>query len=397
MVDDLARRLEEVRHHVEPGWDDARVVAALERFHAHSHSRRRRRVQVTSAMVVAAAAALALFVVGWIRVADDGAFGPQPRSIVSLPRHGQNLSRPASTLFFDDGSRATSLTEDSRLVATQVTSTEVRVRLERGAARFDVASRPERLFRVDAGDVSVLVLGTAFSVRRIGERSEVVVNRGRVRVSWTAGARVLSVGERGVFPPVETIRDESRPRSQPSEGDEARHVEPEIVSRRRGPARVRAQRPSAPSWRALAEEGRVDEAYAALEQAGGAASLRGLADALRAADVMRLSGHPAEAVDALEGAIAANPGDPRAAVASFTLGRVLLNQVGRPRAAASAFARARSLRPTGALAEDALAREVEALSRAGAASVARRRALEYLDRYPTGRRRRAVQRYGGVE
>jgi len=49
--------------------------------------------------------------------------------------------------------------------------------------------------------------------------------------------------------------------------------------------------------------------------------------------------------------------------AAFTLGRVLLDELGRPSEAVDAFPLARS--SGGPLAEDALAREVEALSRAG--------------------------------
>jgi hypothetical protein len=44
-----------------------------------------------------------------------------------------------------------------------------------------------------------------------------------------------------------------------------------------------------------------------------------------------------------------------------------------------------------------LAREVEALSKGGSAQKAYLRALEYLQLYPTGRRLRAVQLYGGLE
>ena len=49
------------------------------------------------------------------------------------------------------------------------------------------------------------------------------------------------------------------------------------------------------------------------------------------------------------------------------------------------------------MAQDALAREVESLSKAGNARKAYQRAQEYIERYPGGRRLRAVQLYGGVE
>ena len=93
----------------------------------------------------------------------------------------------------------------------------------------------------------------------------------------------------------------------------------------------------------------------------------------------------------------AHSDDPRAALAAFTLGRVLLDELGRPREAQDAFSRARSLAPAAPLAEDALAREVEAASRAGDVARARALAVEYEVAYPAGTRLRAVRRHGGLE
>jgi transmembrane sensor len=87
---------------------------------------------------------------------------------------------------------------------------------------------------------------------------------------------------------------------------------------------------------------------------------------------------------------------PVAPLAAFTLGRVYLDKLGQPDKAATAFERARGLAPTGSLAQDALAREVEALSKGGNAQRAYLRAQQYLRQYPTGRRLRAVQLYGGI-
>jgi transmembrane sensor len=52
--------------------------------------------------------------------------------------------------------------------------------------------------------------------------------------------------------------------------------------------------------------------------------------------------------------------------------------------------------PSGGLAQDALAREVEAWARAGAADRARSAATEYARLYPTGRRLAAVRDLGGI-
>jgi len=89
--------------------------------------------------------------------------------------------------------------------------------------------------------------------------------------------------------------------------------------------------------------------------------------------------------------------DSRAALASFTLGRVELEQLGSAAEAAAAFAGARRLAPEGPLAQDALAREVEAWARAGDISQARRRAREFLQLYPGSRRESSVRRHAQLD
>jgi transmembrane sensor len=118
---------------------------------------------------------------------------------------------------------------------------------------------------------------------------------------------------------------------------------------------------------------------------------------VNAASVARLSHHPAEAVPPLRRIVVNHDDDRRAPLAAFTLGRVLLEELGQPTEAADAFAKTGELAPDGALAEDALAREVEAWSRAGDLARARARADEYVRRYPAGRRLRSVRRFGGLE
>jgi len=90
-------------------------------------------------------------------------------------------------------------------------------------------------------------------------------------------------------------------------------------------------------------------------------------------------------------------GDVRAPLAAFTLGRILLYQLGRPAEAADAFALVRKILPAGPLSSDALAREAEAADRAGLKERARGLAEEYGHKYPSGRRLESVRRYGHPE
>ena len=89
--------------------------------------------------------------------------------------------------------------------------------------------------------------------------------------------------------------------------------------------------------------------------------------------------------------------DSRAFYVTFIAGRVLLEELARPREAAAAFARVEALNPRTPLVQDALAREVEAWCRAGDTEMARQRARAFLRRYPNGQRADEVRRYGQLE
>ena len=79
-----------------------------------------------------------------------------------------------------DGSRV-ELNTASRLRA-DIGETRRVVWLEKGEAYFDVKPDPAHPFVVYAGDRKVVVLGTKFSVRRDGDRIQVAVAEGKVRV-----------------------------------------------------------------------------------------------------------------------------------------------------------------------------------------------------------------------
>jgi len=311
-----------------------------------------------------------------------------------------SASRPgrasSELLRLGDGSTVTAL--DRASVVRQTTPEPGRVVLElvRGGARFEVAHNPRRSFRVEAGDVAIEVVGTRFVVEREDERVRVTVERGRLRVrSRASGASVeLAEGESAWFPSQSPAPPPARavaPVPAPAPPPPASAPVP-------APAPAPAPAPRHPrTWGAYAQDGDFDRAYEALRREGLGAVADQPAELLLAADVARLSRHPADAVAPLRRLVSGHPHDPRAPLAAFTLGRVLLEELGQPRAAADAFAEARALAPEGPLAEDALAREVEAWSRAGDAAQAQKRAQDYEAQYPNGRRRRAVRRYGGLE
>ena len=118
---------------------------------------------------------------------------------------------------------------------------------------------------------------------------------------------------------------------------------------------------------------------------------------MRSADAARRAGRPAQAVPHLRRLLRDHPTDARAPLAAFTLGRILLAELGQPTDAADAFALSRRLAPRGPMASHALAREVEAAARGGDAARARRLAATYMVDYPAGPHLEAVRRHGGIE
>lgn len=84
-----------------------------------------------------------------------------------------------------DGSRVDMNTNTRLDVA--LARKERHVTLDRGEAFFNVAHDRSRPFVVEAGDFRVTAVGTAFSVRRDGERVTVAVTEGRVRIDRAEG------------------------------------------------------------------------------------------------------------------------------------------------------------------------------------------------------------------
>jgi transmembrane sensor len=272
---------------------------------------------------------------------------------------------------FADGSGARLIDLGADLRVEEDTAQRVVARLT-GSARFDVVSNPTRTFEVRSGDVRVRVLGTAFTVRQIeAGRTSVSVEHGRVQVAWLGGATLLTDGQDGVFPP-------------PAE------AEPEPAVTDTAPQPATAGRPER-GWRESALKGDFEKAYAELNLRGKDDVRDEPSDLMLAADVARLSSHPAQAVGPLRKLCDRYPTDKRAPVAAFTLGRVLLDDLGRASDAAAAFHKARALWPKGPLAEDALAREAEACQRSGRGQRARSIAEEYVRLYPLGRHAAAMR------
>ncbi len=342
-----------VARRVEPNWDAQRSEHSLARIHAR-RARHRALVGVGGgAAVLVAVAALFLVVLGKRTTAHTAV-----ASLASV----EAPKSPKTT--FADGSVAR-VSDGGELLVQVATPGHIESVLTTGAADFEVTKHPERDFVVLAGPVRVRVVGTHFRVERSGERTRVSVTEGRVEVQEGDVRGYLEAGESRFFPSVVTAQKE----------------EPHVVSG----ASARAR------FLELARGGEFKAAYQVMAQSPAAVG-SSAEDLLLAADAARLSNHPEQAVGYLRRVTTEHASDSRAPLSAFTLGRVLLSQLSRPGEAAEAFALARRLRPSGSLAEDALAREAEARSAAGSGGQARTLAQTYVARYPQGKHLPTMQR-----
>jgi len=342
---------------VEPTWDAARSEHNLSRIHVRRGQRRARVLAFGGAAVLVAAAALCLFVLG--------KRAPIPARSTALPV--ATVAKSPKTTFVD-GSIAR-VSDGGELVVKIATPEHIESVLATGAADFEVTKHPERDFVVLAGPVRVRVVGTHFRVERSGERTRVSVTEGKVEVQEGDARSYLEAGESRFFP------------SAVSAPKEDAHVV--------GGSGARAR------FLELARGGEFKAAYQIMSQSPAAVG-SSAEDLLLAADAARLSNHPEQAVGYLRRVTTEHAGDSRAPLSAFTLGRVLLSQLSRPGEAAEAFALARRLRPSGSLAEDALAREAEARSAAGSDGQARALAQQYVARYPQGKHLPTMQRLATV-
>jgi transmembrane sensor len=358
---DIDRRLSEGPLEVTPLWTPEHT----ERLPGRVLVARRRRAIVRGVASVSALVAVAAGL--WIY---------SPKSVdlrQSAPALASAAPAPSERDFaLPDGSRVSLLGSGSRVEVLEQTPALVRTELGAGAARFDVRHDPSRVFEVESGDVKVRVLGTAFSLIREGSFTRVTVERGAVRVQWVDGEAFLSAGQAGLYPPPASARATDA-------GDGSKGAAAEPLADFAGSVAEEGS-----SWRKLAKRGAFNDAYKAFAPTVSKSVRDEPSDLMLAADVARLSRHPSEATRFLSRVEAGFPRDKRAPLAAFTLGRVLLEDLGQPGRAADAFRRAQQLAPRGPLASDALAREADAAQRAGQADRARQLAARYLEQYPSG-------------
>jgi transmembrane sensor len=377
-------RSEDLLKNLEPDTNPERVERWLGRLHRRMRRRRTARLALGGATLAASLALAGLYVVR------------QGHRAATAEHTAASPAASATPLVLADGSTIERF-GDARVVVAHVAPDRVGVRLDYGRIVATVVHRPGREFVVTAGAFEIAVVGTRFQVVRIDKRLTVSVERGQVRVRSTDGStRELRAGEVAEFaePAVTPSSSAAAPPETVSDlADEAARTVPRGVPA--SPAQPATLGSSAArSWRSLANDGVYDEAYRRLEQGEPVGDT--VEDLLLAADAARLSGHADRALPHLSRIVSAHSSDARAPMAAYTRGLILLG-LGSPGPAAASFDRARAMGAQGSLRENALARAVEAHSRAGNAAAAATLAREYVDMYPQGRWLASVRQHGRLE
>jgi transmembrane sensor len=310
-----------------------------------------RRYAVRVALTLALSAAVAAVIFGVMRFSDP--------NFVGSPFHQAALETAGDALVVDlhDGSRI-ELDARTRVEVVESAEENLSMRLRRGRVECDLVPKQGRRFTLFASSVEVRVTGTRFSVELApdGERVEVAVERGSVEVTWPLAAepkRRLAAGERWSIDlkPSERKRAEAppltpEPETQPSPAEpSAAPREPPV-----------ADQPNPPDARELFDLG----------------------------NAARRAGDNAGAARAYETLLAKHPGDARAGLAAFELGRLRMGPLGDLRGAVSAFRRAIALAPGAGFKEDAMARLVDAYAALGERAQCRTARDAYLASYPRG-------------
>jgi transmembrane sensor len=276
----------------------------------------------------------------------------------------------ALAVTLDDGSQV-SLASRSEVRVRGNQPNAVALALARGEVTCDVTHRDNRKFTVVAGDVEVRVVGTKFTVKTTpgdNPRVEVSVLRGVVEVvssrrpgivarvaagqSWIQNPEPSSVTA-GTAP--DGAAGTSAPATQPQAPEtDGKTAAPTDVKSAGAP--VSSAAPAGPSARELFEK----------------------------AGESRRAGDAAGAARAYEDLLRLHPGDGRASLSAFELGRLRMDRLGDRAGAITALERALASNLGPSFREDALARLVSVYAAQGNYAACGRARDRYLASYPAG-------------
>ncbi len=333
-----------LEQHLEPAVDDAQIQKIARGLKAARSAPAPRRVWP---LALAATAAAVLAVVSARALLRPTA--PPALPLLALAG-GQPLPAElvdAQSWSFSEGSRVT-LDRGATLQVVANQPSQLTLLLKGGKSRFEVTPGGPRKWLIEAGLVTVEVVGTAFTVDRAADGVCVAVEHGTVVV-------------RGEHLPDRLAR---------LDAGMSTCARPEVA----GPGPVKTLVPSA----------------AVPSEASPTAPAPSADTLLKAADAAREAGDFESAAAVLGTLLRKWPADPNVPSAAFTLGVLELEKLGRPHDAARHFGIA-SKSP--ALVGDARLRQVEALVAAGDLAMAERVARAAIDLAPQSAHAGRLQRW----
>jgi TolA-binding protein len=306
------------------------------------------------------------------------------------------------------------LDRGARVQVMSLANNGATVQIEKGRAEVNVRHRQHTRWQLRAGSFEVAVTGTRFSIdwddqsealtvvmaegtvevsgRNLGGGSPIIVTAGqRFQATareprWTLAAAsqepVLAARATGpVVTPIDTTPGSPASASAPPSLAPSAPAAVTLPPPARAGSTVSTAMPR--SWQAMARSGRYREALSYVERSGFDKACRrlGAEDLVQLGDAARLARSPARAEEAYRVARRRFPAIDRPA---FALGLVAFEQRRDFRTAAKWFDTYVREYPNGALAREAVGREMESWHRAGDAGRARRAARDYLSLAPTG-------------
>lgn len=351
--------------------DEARLARNLRAVRRRQTQRRIVRARaVASGLTVALCVCATLL---YVRLSGSSQHGPLVVSHQKA-RCASGADCGTSALHFSDGSQIV-LGERAGFELLENDGQRVRGVLHSGWARVSVTPGGPRRWLVDAGGLEVEVVGTSFTVARSGDAARVRVHHGRVLVR---GREVPNA------PVLLGAQQELRV------GPFVRSVAPRLAA----PLAT----PWVPTTQGEVSTAEVHRSATVVERDQPTPHTRATLgqQALERADALRLSGDASRARTVLRAALRRLAGDPYEGVVAFTLGQLELDADAAR--AEAAFARALASRSLPAsLREQAMAKRVEALAKAGHKSEACAAREQYDRTFPEGRWRQAADTWCGAE
>lgn len=337
--------------------------------------------------VVPPVGALALAAVAAFVFWPEAPLGVQLRGEADAPVEFVDARSEERVMDFSDGSEVR-VRQDSRLRLLGVTPNGAQVALERGSAHVSVVHRQKTKWVFSAGPYRVHVIGTQFELRWNPETNglEVEMDDGIVEVDGPglARQRVTSRQKLEAFaePASASLYLEAPPADQPEE------PAPQAARRvvKKAPVGTKKGEPvTGASWRQLADQGDVQGAMTAAEQAGFTwlANSMPRGDVLVLGDVAKKAKQPARATEAWLAVRERFSGSVGASEAALRLGHLAEDQHD-VEGAIRWFRQAAREAPNAPTTPTALGDWLDVLTRAGRTAEAKQVAAEYLKRFKNG-------------